>query len=142
MGRDEHGRGTKPTISQMSTCSPADTSKAFAAAINAGDVPAALELWAEDPLLLHADGQTIAGRQAIESTLEYLVSIGTRLDIQVSRTFETGMAAVGVGTLTMTATTPENRKFEQESQFLVVYTRTSDGPWRLTIDAPWGFPKD
>jgi uncharacterized protein (TIGR02246 family) len=126
----------------MSASSPADTSKAFAAAVNAGDVPAALELWAEDALLLHADGRPIAGRQAIESTLEYLVSIDTQLEIQVSRTFEAGLAAVGVGTLTMSARTPENQTFEQESQFVVVYTRAGDGPWRLTIDAPWGFPKD
>jgi uncharacterized protein (TIGR02246 family) len=126
----------------MSSSSPGDTSKAFAAAVNAGDVPAALELWAEDAVLLHADGRTIAGRRAIEATLEYLVSIDTRLEIRVARTFQAGTAAVGVGTLTMSATTPEHRKFEQESQFVVVYTRSQDGPWRLTIDAPWGFPTD
>jgi len=121
----------------MAAASPEEVSDAFAAAINAGDVPAALELWSEDAAIVGPDGQTVRGRAAIASVLQALIGNGTTVEIEVSQLIATEDAAIATGELRMRAPGHEE---VQSATSVVVYARAPDGSWRVAIDAPWGLP--
>lgn len=121
----------------MAATSPEDVSDAFAAAINAGDVPAALDLWSEDAALVGADGQTVRGRAAIEAILQALIGNGTTVEIEVSHLITAGEVAIATGELRMRV---PGHEALQSTTSVVVYARAPDGSWRVAIDAPWGLP--
>jgi len=123
----------------MPAATPEDLSVAFAAAINARDLPAALDLWSEDPAIVQPDGSTVRGRESIASALQALVDNGVTLEISVTGVFAAGAVATAVGTLKLSGSDGDGQPYEQSSQSVVVYTRGADG-WRIAIDAPWGLP--
>jgi uncharacterized protein (TIGR02246 family) len=120
---------------------PAEVSDAFRAAINAGDVPAALELWIDDAAIVQADGHALRGRAAIAVALQALVEHQIELDVHIDHLTTAGEVGVAVGTLTMRGTNAQGERFEHRSDSTVVYVRAADGRWQLAIDAPWGFPR-
>jgi uncharacterized protein (TIGR02246 family) len=124
----------------VSPDSPAALSAAFAAAINARDVEGALALWIEDAAILRPDGETVRGREAIGAALHALVDNGVSVEVDVAELYAAGDVALAVGTLTINGTDGDGRPYSQRSQSVVIYTRGSDGEWRLAIDAPWGLP--
>jgi uncharacterized protein (TIGR02246 family) len=121
------------------TDTPEALAEAFAAAISAGDVPAAVELWTDDATIVQPDGETVRGKPAVAAALQALVDNGVRLEIDVSNVFVAGDVATVVGALTLNGTNGEHEPFAQRSSSVVVYTRGPDG-WRVAIDAPWGLP--
>ncbi len=56
-------------VPPMPISSPPALSAAFAAAVNAGDVPAALDLWVEDGAIMQPDGNVLRGRAGSASRL-------------------------------------------------------------------------
>ncbi len=124
----------------MPADSPQALSSAFAAAINAGDVPAALELWVEDAALLQGSGKMVRGRAAIGAALQALVEHRVSLEIEVERIFSAGAVAIATGSLTMSGVGADGGPFSQASRSVVVYSQATDGSWRVAIDAPWGLP--
>jgi uncharacterized protein (TIGR02246 family) len=125
----------------MSDQSPEAVSAEFAAAIEARDIPAAIDLWLDDALMIQADGHTIQGRNAIEAALRALIDNDIAVDIDLARTFVTGDVAIGLGTLTMRGASDGGQPFAQRSRSVVIYAKRPDGCWRLAIDAPWGLPQ-
>ncbi|HXW58507.1 MAG TPA: SgcJ/EcaC family oxidoreductase [Solirubrobacteraceae bacterium] len=125
----------------MAVTTPQELSAAFGAAVNAGDLATALELWTEDAVIVQPDGQTVRGRDAIAAALRALVEHEVRIDIHVEHTVTAGDIAVASGSLTMSGTGADGRAFNQRSDSIVVYSRAADGLWRLAIDAPWGLPR-
>jgi uncharacterized protein (TIGR02246 family) len=124
----------------MSASSPEALAAAFGAAVNAGDVPAALELWIDDPAIVQADGQLLRGRDAIATALHALVDHGASVNIEVSRVLSAGETAIATGKLTISGKDADGAPFTQHSQSVVVYSRGADDRWRIAIDAPWGLP--
>ncbi len=124
----------------VSADSPSVLSRDFAAAINARDVDAALALWIEDAAILSPDGQEVRGLQEIAAALHALVDNGASVEVQVSDLYTAGDVAMALGTLTLTGSDADGNAYSQQSQSVVVYTRGSDGAWRVAIDAPWGLP--
>lgn len=124
----------------MPAHSPEALAEAFAAALSAGDVAGAMELWVEDATIVGADGQPVCGRDEIALALDAIVSHEVKVDIRLSRTFTAGDTALVLGTLTMSGTGLDGRPFSQQSQSTVVYQRDAQGAWRIAIDAPWGLP--
>jgi uncharacterized protein (TIGR02246 family) len=112
----------------------------FAAAINNGDVAAALELWLEDASLVQADGTTIQGREAIAPVLQALIDNRIAFQVELARVFLAGDLALCTGTLTMSGRNGHGEEFRQASSSVVVYARDRDGRWRIAVDAPWGLP--
>jgi uncharacterized protein (TIGR02246 family) len=126
-------------LARVPTDTPAALAKAFAAAINAGDVPTAVELWIGDAAIVQPDGETVRGKPAVAAALQALVDNGVRLEIDVSNVFVGGDVAIVVGALTLNGTNRDSKPFAQRSSSVVVYARGPDG-WRIAIDAPWGLP--
>jgi uncharacterized protein (TIGR02246 family) len=120
---------------------PEEVSDAFRTAINAGDVPAALELWIDDAAIVQADGHALRGHAAIAVALQALVEHQIELDIHVDHLTTAGEVGVAVGTLTMRGTNAQGEPFEHQSDSTVVYVKNTHDHWQLAIDAPWGFPR-
>jgi uncharacterized protein (TIGR02246 family) len=118
---------------------PEALAEAFAAAINAGDAPAAVELWIDDATIVQPDGETVRGKPAVAVALQTLIDNGVRLEIDVANVFVGGDVATVVGALTINGTDGRRGPFAQRSSSVVVYARGPDG-WRIAIDAPWGLP--
>jgi uncharacterized protein (TIGR02246 family) len=126
-------------VAPVPASSPEDLSQAFAAAMNAHDVGAALELWSDDAAIVQPDGRMTRGRDAIAGALQALVDNGVKLHIELGAIFAAGDVATAIGTLTLNGTGHDGRPFAQSSSSVVVYARAADG-WRIALDAPWGLP--
>ncbi len=124
----------------MSADSPEALSTAFAAAINSGDVEAALDLWIEDAAIVRPDGQAVRGREAIGPVLHALVDNGASVKVEVSELFTAGDVALATGTLTLSGVGADGTLHTHASQSVVAYSRGHDGRWRVALDAPWGLP--
>jgi len=120
--------------------SPQQLSSEFAAAINGGDIDAALELWIEDALIIAPDGQALRGLDAIGRSLRALIENEAKVSVHVEELFSAGDVALAVGALTMSGVGDDGERYEQRSSSAVIYCRGADGGWRLAIDAPWGLP--
>ncbi len=121
------------------TDTPKGLADAFAAAINAGDVAAAVDLWVEDPTIVQLDGTPLRGKAAVQSALQALVENGIRMEIDVASVFVAGDVAMVLGTLMLSGTNGEHVPYSHQSKSVVVYRRGPDG-WRVAIDTPWGLP--
>jgi uncharacterized protein (TIGR02246 family) len=119
--------------------SPEAVSEAFAAAINAQDLPRALELWAADATIIGPHGDCTRGRDAIAPALRALVDNEITLQIDIADLYAAGEVAIATGTFTLHGTGGDGHTFTSQSTSVVVYNRTADG-WRIAIDAPWGLP--
>jgi len=118
---------------------PEEISEAFAAAINAGDIEAALALWSEDAAIVGPDGAMVRGREAVEGVLQTLIGNGASVHIELTGLYAAGDAALATGTLRMSV--PGHEPYQGDSS-IVLYARGADGSWRVAIDAPWGLPRD
>jgi ketosteroid isomerase-like protein len=85
---------------------PEAVALAFAAAINAADVEAALELWAGDAVFVSAGSRPIQGKAAIRGVLTTLVENQTKLAFEASVTFIGGEAAIRAGRLKLSGRAP------------------------------------
>jgi uncharacterized protein (TIGR02246 family) len=131
---------TADILPPMRAASPAALSAAFAAAMRAGDLEAAVALWHHDAAIVQSDGQLICGRDAITAALRTLIDNGVELTIELAAVYDGGGTALGTGTLTMSASNGHGG-FEHSSEALVIYRRDESGGWRIALDAPWGLPQ-
>jgi ketosteroid isomerase-like protein len=123
----------------MPTDTPEQLAEAFATAIAAGEVSAALALWDDDAAIVQPDGQIVRGKSAIAGALQRLVDNGVGMQIDVAGVFPAGDVAIVVGALTLNGADGDGQPFAQRSSSVVVYRRGPDG-WRIALDAPWGLP--
>ncbi len=126
---------THPAHSQGS---PRELSAAFARALAAKDIDAALALWNPEAKIVTTDGSEVQGTDAIAAALRALIDNGATVEIELDRTIEAGDVAVGLGTLTLSGTGHDGEPFRQSSSSTVIYARGGDGNWRIALDAPWG----
>jgi uncharacterized protein (TIGR02246 family) len=120
--------------------SPETVSAAFADAINARDLPAALGLWMDDAAIIGPEGESARGRDAIAAALQGLLESQVTLRIDIAEVYRAGGVAIATGTFATTGTRADGERFEAESDCVVIYAHASDG-WRIAIDAPWGLPR-
>jgi ketosteroid isomerase-like protein len=121
---------------QASLDSPAGVSEAFTAAINAGDLPAALRLYGQDAVMVAPDGHCARG-PAIGELLAGLMSMQVEMETQIERVIEAGDIAVASEAWTMRLLSPDGTSGEQHGRSIVLFARSQEG-WRFSIDAPWG----
>jgi uncharacterized protein (TIGR02246 family) len=123
----------------MGAASPEAVAQAFVAAVNDGDLTAALDLWLDDAVFVTPDGAALQGKAAIRDVVAALVQNGTRMRIEMAGCHVAGPAAVAHGTLTFTVPRADAEPAEATSRFTAVYAQGDDGSWRIAVDAPWGF---
>jgi ketosteroid isomerase-like protein len=121
--------------------SPDAVAEAFVAAINAGDIDAALELWLDDAVLLGPRDAALRGRDAIRGVLTTLIENGTKLAFESVTSYAAGPAAVRTGKLRMSAHRVNGAGFDGVATFLTVYAHAHGG-WLIAIDGVHGFAPD
>jgi uncharacterized protein (TIGR02246 family) len=121
----------------VSPDSPAGVSEAFAAAINTGDLAAALRLYDKDAVMVAPDGHCARGPQAIGELLAGLVSMQVQMETHIDSVIEAGDIAAASETWMMRLRAPDGTSSEQHGQSIVVFALGQEG-WRFSIDAPWG----
>jgi ketosteroid isomerase-like protein len=63
---------------------PAEVSRGFAEAINAGDLEGALACWSPAAVIVSPDGSEVRGHAALTERFRGLIGVGARLQVAVS----------------------------------------------------------
>lgn len=127
----------------MSQHSPSATVRTFVAAMNRGDLDAALDCYAPDAVFVAEPGQTLRDRSAIREALDGMLAMQPTLVTATACVFEIGDTALYHGAWTMTAPAPEDADFHMktvrmEGRSSDVLRRFPDGKWMIVVDNPWG----
>jgi uncharacterized protein (TIGR02246 family) len=115
---------------------PEEVDELFTKAMNAGDLEAALALWADDGSFVDEQGEVISGKEALRSTLAGFFALQPQLDLRVKKVIGAGDIAVTMGTWSMRATGPDG-PVEMSGSGIAVMRRCPDGSWLYAVDAPW-----
>ncbi len=122
----------------MSQQSPLDTVNSLTAAINRGDLEAALDLYEQDAVLVVQPGQIAQGRAAIRQALAAFVSLRSILRGQAQQMVASDDIILYCSRWTLTGTSPDGGKVEMAGVSSDILRRQSDGQWLIVIDNPWG----
>jgi uncharacterized protein (TIGR02246 family) len=141
--------------------SPAATVRTFVAAMNRGDLDAALDCYAPDAVFVAEPGQALRDRSAIREALGGMLSMQPTLVTATACVFESGDTALYHGAWTMTGSGPEHdgehdgergdgehggrehgdihtKTVRMEGRSSDVLRRFPDGRWMIVVDNPWG----
>ena len=121
----------------MAATRPEETNEVFAAAINRGDVEAALAMYEPNACLVGTPGETAVGTDAIRAVLQNLVDAGPTLTVVPGSVLQVDELAVTVHAWTATADGPDG-PLELGGHAVEVMRRQPDGTWRFVIDDPYG----
>jgi uncharacterized protein (TIGR02246 family) len=124
-------------MSSQAPHSPAAVSEAFVAAVNAGNLERAVDLYRTDAVLLAPDGQCARGADAIRELLAGLLAMQVAMTTRIEQAIEVGEVAVASESWTMSPQGTGTAGSEQSGRSIVVFVRGEEG-WRFLVDAPWG----
>lgn len=125
-------------VRNMTQPNPLDTVNNLTAAINRGDLDAALTLYEPDAVLVAQPGQIARGRAAIRAALAGFVSLKPTLRGQAQQIVEAGDIVLYCSRWTLIGSSPDGKKVEMGGFSSDVLRRQSDGKWLIAIDNPWG----
>jgi len=124
-------------MSSQASLSPAAVSEAFVAAVNAGELECALDLYRTDAVLLTPDGHCARGADAIKELLAGLLTMQIEMTTCIEQAIEVGDVAVASESWTMRVQGADAAASVQSGRSIVVFARGEHG-WRFLVDAPWG----
>jgi ketosteroid isomerase-like protein len=81
---------------------PAEVSRGFAEAINAGDLEGALACWSPAAVIVSPDGSEVRGHAALTERFRGLIEVGAQLQIAVSDEVCTELGATATTRMMMT----------------------------------------
>ena len=124
----------------MPARTPAECDFQVAAAVNAGDLDAAVALYEPEAALLPEPGKTVIGLPAIREALIPFAAMKATLTIEVPLVVEAGDTAVLHSKWAMKGTDEAGRSIDMEGNGVEIVRRQADGTWKFIIDNPWGAP--
>lgn len=113
-----------------------EVTRAFAAAISAGELDRATSLFAEDCRFVTPDATTVHGRGGIKEILAQLTASRVRLHVAPEDIHVTGSTALCRERWSFTYAPDQARPYHRVARSTVLLHR-SGGRWRLTVVAPW-----
>lgn len=122
----------------MSALSPVEVIEQFAADLGAGDLDAALALYADGAAFLPDPATVVADRDAVRAGLAGFFALRPTLSAGARRVVIAGDTALVVHDWSLRGTLPDGSPVEQQGRAVDVLRRQPDGGWRLLIDDPWG----
>jgi uncharacterized protein (TIGR02246 family) len=117
---------------------PADVDRIFAEALSAGDIDAALAMYAPDASYVDNDGSIARGHDEIRDVLLRLIALTPTLDCYEIDVVENGDTAVLRARWRFTGTDTTGAQFTAEGRSIEVARRNDDGNWQFIIDLPNG----
>jgi ketosteroid isomerase-like protein len=113
--------------------------EALAAAINAGDLEAALACFSPGACLIAAEGSTATGEAAIRPRLWELIANGARIEIELAGVIVAEEVALAHERWRISYPGRRASRSPQSALPSLVLC-CLEGEWKLAIAAPWGMP--
>ena len=120
------------------TQSPVDTVHRLVAAINSGDLEAAVALYEPAGVLISPAGDPARGTAELRAALGGFIAMKPRLQSQAERVFESGDLALYLSRWSLNGTDPSGKPIALAGESADVLRRQSGGNWLIAIDNPWG----
>jgi ketosteroid isomerase-like protein len=127
-----------PPLGERFAATPRLACKAFAKALNAGDLDAAVACFAPSACLVVGDGTAVHGEAAIRARLAQLIESRAEVAIELAGVLAAGDVALAHERWTIRSGGVGGSRFEQTSCPTLVLRRIGD-EWKLAIAAPWGW---
>jgi uncharacterized protein (TIGR02246 family) len=121
----------------MPATTPDETNARFEAAINSGDVDAALALYEPEACLVGTPGEPVFGPDAIRQVLQGFVDAKPTLTMEASVVLQVGELALTSHAWKATGESPGG-PVELAGHAVEVVRRQADGTWLFVIDDPYG----
>ena len=118
--------------------SPVDTVHRLVAAINAGNLDAAVALYEPSGVLLSPEGTQARGTAELRAALGGFIAMKPKLQSQVERVFESGDIALYLSRWSLNGTDPSGKPIALTGESTDVLRRQAGGSWLIAIDNPWG----
>jgi ketosteroid isomerase-like protein len=119
---------------------PEDINRRWAEAFNARDIPALLDLYESDAVLVPAPGaEPVVGHDAIQATLARLVGLGGTITFEPRYWLRHG--DIAMGSIAFRLQPPAEQAQQPPSVSAAtteVIRRQPDGSWKYVIDHPFG----
>ncbi|GMU65264.1 MAG: hypothetical protein AMXMBFR36_15380 [Acidobacteriota bacterium] len=111
---------------------------AFVAAVNRGDLEAALRLYDADAVFVPEPGTVVVGREAIRDALSAMLAARPRIVTSARIVLAGEDLALYHSEWTMEAADPGGETVRETGRSADVLRRDAGGTWRIAIDNPWG----
>ena len=118
--------------------SPVDTVHRLVAAINAGNLDAAVALYEPSGVLLSPEGAPARGTAELRAALGGFIAMKPKLEAQAERVFESGDIALYLSRWSLQGTDPGGKPIALAGESTDVLRRQAGGNWLIAIDNPWG----
>jgi len=118
--------------------SPVDTVHRLVAAINAGNLDAAVALYEPSGVLLSPEGAPARGTAELRAALGGFIAMKPKLQTQAERVFESGDIALYLSRWSLQGTDPGGKPIALAGESTDVLRRQAGGNWLIAIDNPWG----
>ena len=122
----------------MPARSPAEVNHQVLAAVNAGDLDAALAMYEPGATFVVEPGKPVTGTAAIREVLSGFIAMKPSMTIGVPTVVESGDTALVHFHWTLKGTTPDGSPVEMDQQGAEVVRRQANGNWLFVIDNPFG----
>jgi uncharacterized protein (TIGR02246 family) len=120
----------------MAAGSPEEIHALIAAAFNAGDLDAFIELHEQEAATkVPPDGRRVSGRDAIRAALEPIFALRPRARIEVVGKLQADDLALTHARVNVVGTRGDER-LEVSGRGTIVSRRQPDGSWRIVLDNP------
>ena len=118
--------------------SPAETVSNLMAAINKGDMDAAMGLYELDAVIVAQPGNIARGRDTVRTALAGFIALKPALKSEAHQVVEAGNLALFCSKWSLVGTAPDGKRVEMSGMSADVLRRQPDGRWLVAIDNPWG----
>ena len=121
----------------MPARTPADADHQVIAAVNAGDLDAAVDLYESGATFMAEPGKPASGTAAIREVIAGFIAMKPTMTIEVPIVVESGDIALLHSRWTPKGTGPDGSPVEMAMQGTEVVHRQADGTWKFIIDNPF-----
>ncbi len=121
----------------MPATTPEEILPLLAAAINAGDIDAFIELHEPDARsIVPTDGRVVSGAKEIRGALEPIFDLSPTIENECVAKLEAGELALIHTRWALTASQPDGQVIELAGRGTIVSRRQPDGSWRIALENP------
>ncbi|MCW3464394.1 YybH family protein [Chitinophaga nivalis] len=112
----------------------ADAHAALAAAFNTGDVATVMGMYDVTGIIVPEPENPVSGKEAFETAIKAILSIGGIMEIKTVYCLETGSLAVGRSEWNIT----DGDTVKIKAKGIEVMRQQEDGTWKIVIDHAFG----
>jgi uncharacterized protein (TIGR02246 family) len=121
----------------MPAKNPADVNHQVTAAINAGDIDAAVAMYEPGATFVAEPGKPVTGTAAIREVMTGFIAMKPTMSMEVPIVVESGDTALLHSRFSLKGTAPDGSPVEMEFQGTEVVRRQANGNWLFVIDNPF-----